>query len=279
MKFMDSKHKHTSVCPTLTKIIELIAAKRPLLEYEVVEIDNEKRAHAVKVYQHGQCLGYLNTWFHRYSNKHSRTEIWIALKSWTIQRDRGEPNTKYTKDPKVAASIVIDKFTKKSFALIAHEVVRETTQIITGIHDRVHGAFRYSMEIPQTFTMAYFIKIKQGEQPKVPQNILDKISDEVVRKYENYKIAGNVLQHMKSKNGTFVTTMKDGALLCIPLSDPDRAERYENTYALPDFMQEKLTMLKLLDHAQFAADIGIKIQHDSENLPTFFVVSGDTVVH
>lgn len=283
MKFLSSKTKHQEINSRLQEVLELIHAKRPLLEYEVTDhsiIDGS--AVEVSVWQHGQKLGEIHASYKRYSKTKGEHERWFRVMSPFIEKERGERNCKFAKDAKSAARTAIEVFIKKTLGTLGQELADPSFNRLAYLHDRVRTSFHHSYNVDRFETREYFIQLKQGLNPTPPTGVMNDISDEILRKYENLMIAKNVGIHAKNKNGYFIQVMKDETFLVVDLANPEGATKYETTYAMPEALQEKFTILKLLEANQFAADIGIRMATASrdpsepEEDVTYFVVGGAT---
>jgi hypothetical protein len=128
---------------------------------------------------------------------------------------------------------------------------------------------------------SYFLEMDAGNNPETPRTVKAFLNDATRKKYEDYKIGTNVTKHAESKNGYAIAYMKDESLLVADLKNYQATQKYASTYEMPQFMQEKFTMLKLLEARQFAENIGIKVCIDADDLGEvqYFIVAGETVVN
>lgn len=265
----------------LKEVLDLINAKRPLLEYEVIEGIKDE-ATKVVVYQDGQKIGKLNADRRRYSPSKGANEVWFAIEAHTIKKQRGDSNTKFCKDVKTAARIAIESFTKKSLTSLGEELIGETISGVTNVVDKVHYVFSSAINYPNVAVSTYFLDVIAGKNPPIPQKILDQItSKDLARLKDNYDIGANIIRHVKNKNGYAIRMMQDESLLIANLADPSTTSKHASTYELDESIQEKFTMLKLLDENQCAADIGVKFKavHNQQNVMIYFIVAGKTVTH
>ena len=275
----------TTLAPRLRDVLELVYAKRPLIEYEVTKYSQDNYAESVRAWQDGQRVGDIHARFRRYSPSSGSTEMWYAIDADTIKKERGDRNRKYCKDAKVAARTAIEKFAKKPLAELGEKLIREVNITIESMQDRIEHAYTRSISYSSLDLANYFTDLVLANNPPVPKSTIDSIvSNDALRKRENYDIACNVHKHFKSKNGYVIRVMEDETLLCAHISNPDTTSKHQSTYELDQYSQEKFAMLKLLDPKQFAADIGVKYERDelnefgSKKETIYFIVAGETKV-
>lgn len=280
MKIKNLKQGAT-LAPRLQEVLDLVYAKRPLLEYEVTGYSDNNYAQTVKVWQDGQEVGRINSRYQRFSPTNGTTEMWYALDSHNIKKQRGDRNTKYCKDAKVAARTVIEQFAKKPLAELGKSLILNVKYVVESVHEKIERDYRNSISFNSIELVNYFTDMVMGNNPPVPKRTVDSIvNNEALRKRENYEIACNVLAHFKSNNGYAIRVMQDETLLCAHIGNPATTSKHQSTYELDQYTQEKFTMLKLLDMNQFAADIGLKYGSDDsvDKETIYFIVAGETKV-
>ena len=280
MKIKNLKQGAT-LAPRLQEVLDLVYAKRPLLEYEVTGYSDNNYAETVGVWQDGQHVGKIYSRYQRFSPTNGTTEMWYALDSHNIKKQRGDRNTKYCKDAKVAARTVIEQFAKKPLAELGKSLISNVKYMMESVHEKVERDYRNSISFNYVEIVNYFTDVVMGNNPPVPKRIVDSMTNnEALRKRENYDIACNVLAHFKSNNGYVIRVMQDETLLCAHIGYPATTSKHQSTYELDQYTQEKFTMLKLLDTNQFAADIGIKYDSDGgvKKETIYFIVAGETKV-
>lgn len=275
----DYKQMH----PRLKEILEIVHAKRPLLEYVVTGgLLAVNEATKVEVFQDGQKVGIIDACCRRYSSKTGETTTWCALTSHTIRKERGSNrSTKYCREPKVAARVVLEMFTKRSLGQLGRLLIEHVANDVDHKAERVAYSYSSTLNYSNLALANYFVDIHMGKNPAPPQKIMDQIvAKDMVRMKENMDIAKNVQGHMKANHGYAVKMMQDETLLCAPMWDVEETAKYQSTYDLPPSLQEKFTMLKLLEENQFAADIGIKFKDERGDKKDvfYFIVAGETKV-
>jgi hypothetical protein len=269
------------LAPRLKEVLDLVYAKRPLLEYEVAGYSDNRGVETVNVWQDGQKVGNIFSSHQRYSPTNGTTEMWYALESDNIKKSRGDRDTKYCKNAKVAARTAIEAFTKKPLAELGKRLISNVKYAVESMCDSTERAYQNSVNISALELAKYFTDVAMGNNPPMPKRTVDSIvSNEALRKRENYEIARNVFAHLKANNGYAIRVMQDETLLCAHIGNPDTTSKHQSTYELDQYTQEKFTMLKLLDMNQFAADVGIKYESDDgvKKETIYFIVAGETKV-
>lgn len=283
MKIMSSSVKHNGLHPRLLEVLTIVYAKRPLIEYEVVEtIGVENQGSKVNVWQNGQKIGSVNAVFARWSEANRMNEKWYAVESPNIRKERGRRNTKFSKDAKTAARTILEKFTVKPLADLGTGLISQVADRLRTMQQLVEYEYQNSLRFSPLSLVNYFTDLHLGKNPPMPPKIAEQIvSREVLRKRDNLDVANNVMAHCKSENGYAIKVMKDETLLFVKMGDCMTASKCQSTYELDQYTQEKLAMLKLLDVNQFAADIGVKFESDDGTTKEiiYFIVAGETVVH
>jgi len=280
MKLINLKQGAT-LAPRLKEVLDLVYAKRPLLEYEVTGYSDNYYAETVNVWQDGQKVGKIYSRHQRYSPTNGTTEMWYALESDNIKKSRGDRDTKYCKNAKVAARTAIEAFTKKPLAVLGKKLITDVKYKVESMCDSVERIYQNSVSFSGLELVNYFTDMAMGNNPPMPKRTVDSIvSNEALRKRENYEIARNVFAHLKANNGYAIKVMQDETLLCAHIGNPDTTSKHQSTYELDQYSQEKFAMLKLLDTNQFAADIGIKYESDDgdKKETIYFIVAGETKV-
>lgn len=280
MKLINLKQGET-LAPRLKEILDLVYAKRPLLEYEVTMYSDIHYAETVNVWQDGQKVGKIYSRYQRYSPTNGTTETWYALESDNIKKSRGDRDTKYCKNAKVAARTAIEAFTKKPLAVLGKKLITDVKYKVESMCDSVERIYQNSLSFSALELANYFTDVAMGNNPPMPKRTSDSIvSNEALRKRENYEIAQNLFAHLKANNGYAIKVMQDETLLCAHVGNPDTTSKHQSTYELDQYSQEKFAMLKLLDTNQFAADIGVKYDSDdgTKKETIYFIVAGETKV-
>lgn len=286
MKFLPTTAKHNGIDERLQKVLEIVDTKRPLFEYKIIARgwggEAEAPATKVSVWQHGQRLGKIDVDHRKHSKTKDQVEKWFAVESPYIDTKRGRANTKFSKDAETAAKIVIDVFAKQPLAVLASEAIESSGRHLESAYHRKVSAFTSSLPSHSADVYVYFTEMYMGNTTQPPKSVMSRIDDKTVKAYKEYVVARGVMEHLKKGNGYLAHYMADGTFLVVDVKDHKTAAKIASTYEMPAFMQEKITMLKLMDNNQFAENIGVKSSMDfigiGEETPYYFIVGGETVV-
>jgi hypothetical protein len=271
----------TELSKRLTEVLQLIHAKRPLLEYEANGSNRDGELCAVTVWQDGQRIGSIDSDFRKYSPSKGTNETWFAVSCRNIQKKRGSRETKFNKDAKGAAHAVIELFTKKSMPELGVSLITNVKSGVESLHTKVRHRFEECVNMQRSVLIRYFAGLHGGKNPPPPAVIMSQYDNpEVLRKIDNMDIADNILNHIKNKNGYALQIMRDDTILCCSLTNPEDTVKYASTYNMSTALQEKFTILKVLEANQFASDIGVKYERDDGDKKElfYFVVGGETKV-
>lgn len=263
----------------LLELLGMVHAKRPLLEYHAAKSNSNQEITGVYVWQDGQKLGEIDTNFKRYSPSKGTNEKWIALRCRNIKKERGSKDVKFTKSTKSAARDVIELFTKMPLDKLGNGLAHRVHARLEDLYSTTQYLYNNSITASKQTLIPYFVEVLKGSNPPIPDAIKTQLEDPAtVKKIENMQIAQNVFDHFKAGNGYVLHVMQDETLLCAKLTEIENTRKYASTFDLSEAQQEKFTMLKLLEHNQFAADIGIKMTIDDGNKAEsiYFIVGGDT---
>lgn len=281
MNYFYELNNTNKLAPRLERVLELVYQKRPLLQYQVTH-ENADGGTIVLVYQDGYELGRINAYYGRYSPTKRENETLYAITCHNIRKSRGTKDTKLCSKADPAARAIIELFERKSMESLWQEMSAEARNMVSSLHIRVEQEFTGAINYNYYDSVhTFFTDMLLGKNPKLPPDIEHQlITKDVVRRRENFEIAENVAQHLKNNNGYVLRILKDETLLCANLRDSSDIKKHKSTYELEPFLQEKFTMLKLLDEKQFAADIGVRWEQEryKQIERIYFIVAGDTKV-
>jgi hypothetical protein len=264
----------------LAELINFVYAKRPLLEYQADDVDpTTNLITSVTVWQDGQSLGHVDVSFNRYNATRGCNEKWIKVTCRNIKKVRGQyRNAKFTKNVKGAAALVVELFTKRSLNEIGVKIALTVRDAIEELHREVEYRYKNVIGVNKDILIPYFMEVLEGNNPPIPSNIASQLTTEDSKKrIADMHIAKNVYGYFEAKDGYVAQIMQDESILCCDIAS-GQTVKYASTFEMNTAMQEKFTILKLLEANQFAADIGIKVKIEDRIKTQFmyFVVGGDT---
>jgi hypothetical protein len=285
----------TTLCPRLSALLELISAKRPLFEYlmnsrERRSVNGAPTQYAcvsVDVWQHGFYVGKVTSAVSR-DTKDGR-ESWYGIESETIRKTRGHNRQLLaSKKVDVALKNALHHLQKPPASRVAAKTFDGVARNVENIVWKAESKFTRSMgksgSINTTKVMEYFVeKFKGNSDFEVPMDFRN-IDYNTLMAYDNMKIYREfLLNDWKNKRVHIISLLPNGFLLEWLAGREDNARVYESLDSMPVFMQEKITMLKLLKEEEFVPNIGVRFGNlestDLDEEKTFVVVHGETVLN
>jgi hypothetical protein len=285
----------TSLCPRLSALLELISAKRPLFEY----VMNSRQAHSISgcptqyvcisvdVWQQGFYVGKVTSAVSRETK--DGHESWYGIESETIRKTRGHNRQLLaSKKADVALKNALHHLQKPPASRVATKffetAARHVDHMIWKAESKFTRSIGKSGSIDATKVMEYFVeKFKGNPSPEVPLDFRN-IDDNTLMAYDNMKTHKRFqMNEWKNKSVHIISLLPNGFLLEWLAGKEDNARVYESLDSMPVFMQEKITMLKLLKEEEFVPNIGVRFGNlestDLDEEKTFVVVHGETVLN
>lgn len=294
--FHNADLTNTIVCPRLQKVLEGINLKRPLVEfYYYNKVLDHGTADGVRIYkivevdawQQGMKLGRISS--HVLRNVKDGTQRWFGVTSPHIRKSRG-----YNREQLVCKEVdktiknAIDNLIKPTLETYAQTVSQNASQIVGNTINRItqkmcdslYGRFgRYGAD-----TTVYMLEVALGKNPVLPAQYAS-VTPEVEAMYNKYKAAEAVGKRFSIYEGYALQLLPNNTWFCTPIKQSEwrHATVYQTTADMPQFLQEKVTMLKLLEKDEFVADIGVRVcnletEFDPDTPRLFYVVDGETKV-
>lgn len=282
--------KNTPLCPRLAKVMHGINQTRPLIEFYFLNKKVVGRSDTgeytyhiteVEAWQQGFRLGSIDSQVLRETKK--GTERWFGVESPYIRKSRGyNRNQLVSKEPEKTIKNAIDNLIKPTLEAAAGGVIKEVTGAISRMMYRVRSQLLSSFDLRYAgddLTM-YLIEHIMGMNPELPSKY-KVIPASANEKHAAYATAKNV-EGYAAGHGYAMEILPNETWLVTHVSEPQHATVYQAISDMPQFMQEKVTMLKLLGDGEPALDIGVRFGEASDGSPdrrrVFFVVEGETKI-
>ena len=141
----------------------------------------------------------------------------------------------------------------------------------------------FGLRYDATFELCeYVFETMTGRNPMPPKSWAATLETAEVE-YTKTQVVTSIKEHFDKPDGGYMLKLLPNLTwFCSPTHDHKRATVYHSLDSAPRFIQEKVTMLKLLDNAECAADIGVRFGDPTKTDPddgcAFFVVGGETKV-
>lgn len=272
LELSDNK-RHLPYGDNLEEFLNLVALVKPLCTFAVDNqcvrsewvrnTDNGSEymevINTIKVYEDGEAIGSISI-AKRY-RAGAREDVY-GVESFRIHRERGDRNTTYVKDIKVAMRNVKKFFTGRQDnevkELITHNVKRgmeavthSAIQSISWSIDSREIAFNYIMQ-------AYHAHKRDETAVAMPVRIPNVIDQEALfGKCEEVMQATVLDDHYKGNNGYGVQMRVDNSIVIYSYAS-DKITKYRGFDDVPTNIQEKLAMFKVLGKDEPYADFGVK---------------------
>lgn len=275
---LNADKRQTPINSELEKFATQVSLAKPLCDFvaEKNSIKNvviEGEAHEfimrLYLYQNGDSVGEVFV-DHQYKRGSNELEPVYGVKSFRIEKSRGDRDSKRSKDIKVALRIA-----KKM--LVARELEEMRSVIDEKISSQLQSLFRYKyndllreMDCNRELSMyainAYQAR-KRGENTltitatpvTIPPNKLDKHN----KMCEEYMEVHALNEYYKTKQGYGVKVMADASIVVLSYADNTLC-RFKSYDELPSKIAEKFAMFKVLQKDEPYVHLGCKF--DSELL-------------
>jgi len=258
----------------LEEFLNLVALAKPLCTFAVDNtcVHNEWVRNAngdgsdytetislIKVYEDGEAIGSISV-AKRYKSA-GREDVY-GVESFRIHKERGDRNTTYVKDIKVAMRNVKKFFTGRQDNELKELIVHNVKKGMEGVmHTAVQGIYWSvdTREVAFHYIMDAFKAHKQGESTVSMPVKIPTVADQekLFGKCEDVIQAKTLDDHYKGNNGYGVQMRKDNSIVTYAYAS-DKITKYPSFDDVPTHIQEKLAMFKVLEKDEPYADFGVK---------------------
>lgn len=282
----------TDLCPKLKQLLEMLSVHRPLFEYVMSgrrrdSINDRYNCVSVNVWQHGFYVGKITSSVSR--DTKDGQEYWYGIESETIRKTRGH-NRQLLASKKVEAALknAMHHLQKPPASRVATKLFETIDRHVENMVWKAQNAFQRSIgrsgSVDMFKVMQYFVeKYKGNPNPEVPLDFRN-IDDKTLMAYDNMMMHKDFQNRdWKAKNVHLVSLLPNGYFLEWMAGREGEASIYESLDKMPTFMQEKITMLKLLKEEEFVPNIGARFGNlestDLDEEKLFVVIHGNTVLN
>jgi hypothetical protein len=222
----------------------------------------------IKVYEDGEAIGSISV-AKRYRNS-SRESVY-GVESFRIHRERGDRNTTYVKDIKVAMRNVKKFFTGRQDnelkELITNTVKRGMEAVMQSAVQSISWSTD-SREISFHYIMQAFQAHKRGDTTVALPVKIPTVTDieKLFGRCEAVMQAKTLDDHYKANKGYGVQMRKDNSIVTYAYA-LDKITKYPGFDDVPTQIQEKLAMFKVLEKEEPYADFGVKFNDEFFYVP------------
>ena len=261
--------------------------KVPALSFEVTEHYYPSAGHAeaceFAVYHGIDWVGRINF---RYRRTKKGETVWAtSIQSPYIRKDRAPHHEFISTNPSTALRKAVEVYSlgPNEKLVRSHILFKAKSGMESLIGNAMYKArrpFSHSLSDADTIgVLQYFIDKIETPTADIP---LPKFAtaintDDNKQALNNYAVLEGLERAMQKKKGYAVRIERDESIRAFPLDDGKEVIHAKTTYELPEWMQSKLAMLKMLGGIQGVVQVGIRLtKKDERGEPLlFFIVDGE----
>jgi hypothetical protein len=280
------KKANAEMHPLLPNFVAEVALVKPTCDFYVDDdcihskwrrkddsrTEDFQQIYKVKVRQDGEEIGFLSI-VGEYRNGASVDVYGVG--SFRIDKARGRHDETTTKDLKVALRNVKKFLVGRDYTEIANLIKQTVTNKINVIVQRAESRIRWCIST-DNLALSYSLLSYQARKDGVAEVKLPAISKEFMRNMQEMDenivsyIEANALQEMhENKKGYGLSLYSTGSCALYDFAT-DSVRRYKSTTDLPDAIQTRLAMFKVIDKDEPHSQFGCKFDGDM-----YFIVSGE----
>lgn len=264
--------------------------KVPALSFEVLEHYYPSAGHA-EAYEFGvyhgiDLVGKINFRYRRTKNGET---VWAtSVQSPYIRKDRAPHHEFISTNPSTALRKAIEVYSlgpneTSVRGSILFKAKSSLDSLVGNAMYKARRPFSHNLSDADTIeVLQYFIdKIETPTADiAIPKFATAINTDDNKQALNNYTILKGLEDAMKKNKGYAVRIERDESIRAFPFDSIDSGKQVihaKTTYELPEWMQSKLAMLKMLDGVQAVSQVGVRLtkKDEKEEPLLFFIVDGE----
>jgi len=270
---LKAEWRNLDYAKNLEEFLEKVAMVKPLAKFSVSdkcvqgeryrdntpnsEIKTRYLITSIRVYENGERLGSIGI-TSRWRN--GQNEDAYGVESFRIHKSKGARNMITTSDMKKAISVVKKMFAPRQDTELVDLIRNKVTGFVKGASDTMTNQLRWDFNIEgelALYAMEAYKARRRGDStcsmPAKPISISDisKHDD----KCERYEVAKHLKDLIIAKQGYGVKANADNSLVVYSYAT-DTVQRYESFNELPENIQQKYAMFKVLKEGEAITTIG-----------------------
>ena len=262
--------------PELEEFLEKVALAKPLCKFEVHDNDVRKvhssgdeavkttyLIHRVRVLENGENLGGISIEDRWRDGKYEKA---YGVSSFRISKERGRYDTALTKDIKVALRTAKKAFLARENDELKTLIKDNVTQEVVRVHGTLGNTLRWDMTQDAEmvfYAMQAWRARTRGEHnasmPAVPVSVRNIAEHD--KKCEHYEQMNELFNMLKAKQGYGVLANLDNSITVYAFAT-DTIFRFDSFETMPQNIQEKYAMFKVLQLNEPVATIGMKLTNN-----------------
>lgn len=272
LELSDNK-RHLPYGENLEEFLNLVALAKPLCSFAVDnkcvnnhwirnvngESEYSETISTINVYEDGEAIGSISVAMRYRAGGKERV---YGVESFRIHKERGDRNTTYVKDIKVAMRNVKKFFTGRQDNELKDLITGNVTHGMNRVMSDAVNSITWSVdtrEVAFNYVMKAYDAHKQGQNfVHMPVKIHKvKDHDSLFNKCESVLQSKTLDDRFQSKQGYGVHVRQDNSIVIYSYAS-DKVSKYPSFDEVPTEIQTKLGMFKVLDSYEAYADFGIK---------------------
>ena len=267
---LDVDRRNTLLHPELEKFATQVSFVKPLCKFVAdkksissapYESSWQDAIVSLKLYQNGEEVGEV---FVAHQYRQNKRETLYGIRSFRINKNRGERNATTSKDMKVALRNAKKLFVARELdelrSLIDDKVRSGMRTLMYGAGSRLTDDMDVSQEIKLYVVTAYQARRKNESTVTVPSNLVS-ISPQKMDNHdkacETYMEIYALNEYYKAKLGYGIKVMADDVLIVLNYATTE-LYRVNSYNELPENIQNKFAMFKILKECEPYAHLGCK---------------------
>lgn len=287
---LKQKHKDAQMCPLLPDYVVKVSLIKPTCDFFVddecihsrwarteegsdTEYINE--IYRVKVRQDGEVIGYLSVGKEYRAGQN--VDVY-GVGSFRIDKSRGKQDQTLTKDIKVALRNVKKFLVGRDYTELAKLIKETVISSINSIKSSCENRIQYGVKT-QALVLHYSLLAYDARQKGFPDITLSSDIKAYVRDIKDHDsnmatyLEAKALQDMiENKQGYGLSLYTNGSCAMYDFST-DSVRRYKSTDELPDVVQTRLAMFKVIEINNPHSAFGCMLPDEM-----YYIVSGELQV-
>lgn len=257
----------------LEEFLEKVAMVKPLAKFSVsdkcvrTERYNDKEDNnaiktrefitSIRVYENGEKLGSIGI-TQRWRN--GQNENVYGVESFRIHKSKGARNMTTTSDIKKAISVAKKMFTPRQDIELVDLIRNKVTGFVDGAFGTLVAQLRWNFNVERELSFyaveAYKAR-RRGDttcvMPAIPISIGNLADHD--KRCERFEVVNHLRDMVIAKQGYGVKANADNSLVVYSYAT-DTVQKYESFNELPENIQQKYAMFKVLEEGEAVATIG-----------------------
>jgi len=238
-----------------------------------MERNNKAEIYYVNVYQDGERLGGLSV-TERYSRGNKE---WVyGVESFRISKERGNPESTYTKNIKVALRTVKKVFVNRQNEELIGLIKGQVDNQLRDLERQAYSYIKYDVNTEDE-VMGYVLSAYKARKagidtvtlPAIPQSVASKL-EKHEKLCNEWDEANDLVEHKKSGKGYAVSIFSNGSLAIYSYAT-QTLKKYKELEEVPQAIREKVAMFKVINQDEPYSNLGCKFRGDM-----LFIVERDT---